>query len=121
MASNHERSSFLNPYPASHAILVFLVGHAPHQYTVSNIGSISLLGFACAGWNRMMSVSMFLIVDGTNRGNIGLSKRLSLTSCHIQLLTGSEAAIFGLLMNFDADQQLSGNDCQKSCRFRAFQ
>jgi hypothetical protein len=121
MASNHERSPFLNPYPASHAILVFLFGHAPHQYTVSIIGKINLLGFACAGWNRMMSVSKFLIVGGTNRGNIGASKSLSCTSRHKQLLTGSEAAIFGLLMNFDADQQLSGNDCQTSCRFRAFQ
>jgi hypothetical protein len=34
-----------------------------------------------------------------------------------QLLTGSEAAIFGLLMGSDADQQPLGNDNQKEPRF----
>jgi hypothetical protein len=43
----------------------------------------------------------------------GVEKASPPTSGHKQLLTGSEASIFGLLIDFDVDQQLLGNDRQK--------
>jgi hypothetical protein len=44
-------------------------------------------------------------------------KGLCHTSSHKQPLIGSEAGLFGLLLDFDADQQLSGDDGQKEARF----
>jgi hypothetical protein len=51
----------------------------------------------------------------------GVEKSLRPTSGRRQLLTGSETAIYGLLMDFDADRQLSGNDAKKICAFPTFQ
>jgi hypothetical protein len=47
----------------------------------------------------------------------GVRKGFTATSGHKQLLPGSEAAIFGLLMDFDVDQQLLGNDRENERRF----
>jgi hypothetical protein len=47
----------------------------------------------------------------------GCGKAFTATSRRKQLLSGSEAEIFGLFMDFDADQQLLGNEGQKEPRF----
>jgi hypothetical protein len=47
----------------------------------------------------------------------GVEKSVPPTSGHKQLLAGSEPGMFGLLMDLEDDQQLSGNDSQKEPRF----
>jgi hypothetical protein len=65
----------------------------------------------------MIKIPRFQTISIIYESLSGRRKVLTPASGHKQPITGSKTAMFGLLMDFDADQQLLGNDPKKEPPF----